>query len=615
MENSVQSKKVASIISMLTDRNLGLKNKLFLIGTIIFFIAILSVAFTFVISKNLTGAAAAINEAGRLRMLTYQIFLAHKGEDLSDFSSAITKFEKNLNLLRVGSQERPLFVQWNKMQRIQFLKIENDFQRIKEKWSKKIYLHHQSIEIKNFLDDIENFVRTIETRSISLARLLQFSQFIMLLGISFISLFIFYFTRSFILSPIMQLHSAFEAVKAGKLDTKVSIETKDEFADLGTNFNDMTSSLSSIHSELKMQNRKLKETWQQLKKTSDRYAALYDYAPVGYFTMDKSGHLLDINKTGISMLRMEHASIIGQSFLMHVIESDASLFLQHLQDILSDPGKIITELRIHDRNNKERFIRLESSTESNASVIRTVMTDISQLKNKTRQIDELLRENRQLTQSMFKVQEEERRYIARELHDELGQWLTAISVELNLITSDVGAYSGIKTCAQGISAFVDKMHAVIHDLQNQLRPPLLDTLGLKESLRELKKEWCSHRPEISFEMVLEGDLENLSERINITIYRVIQESLNNVSKYAEASQVKIRLSREQDETSIDILSLNVEDNGKGYNLNHKTDGMGVLGMRERVIAAGGEFAIRSEPNHGTRIDVRFLHAGSVDICG
>lgn len=460
MENSVHSKKVASIISILPDRNFGLKNKLFLVGTIIFFIAILSVTFTFVISKNLTGAAAAINEAGRLRMLTYQIYLAHKGEDLSDFSSAITKFEKNLNLLRMGSQERPLFVQWNKIEHKQFLKIENDFQRIKEIWSKKIYLSHQSIEIKSFLDHIENFVRTIETRTISLTRLLQFSQFIMLLGISFISLFIFYFTRNFILSPIMQLHSAFEAVKAGKLDTKVSIKTKDEFADLSANFNDMTGSFNNLYSELKMQNRKLKKTWQQLKETRDRYAALYDYAPVGYFTMDKFGHLLDINKTGASMLRMEHASIIGQSFLMHVIESDASLFLQHLQDILSDPGKIVTELRIQDRDGKVRSIRLESSIDSNASTIRTVMTDISQLKNKTRQIDELLRQNRQLTQNMFKAQEEERRYIARELHDELGQWLTTISVELNLITNDVaydaGAYSGIKTCTQAISTSVDK---------------------------------------------------------------------------------------------------------------------------------------------------------------
>lgn len=146
----------------------------------------------------------------------------------------------------------------------------------------------------------------------------------------------------------------------------------------------------------------------------------------------------------------------------------------------------------------------------------------------------------------------------------------------------------------------------------------MDTLGLTDSLRELKKEWCSHRSEISFEMVLKGDLGNLTERINITIYRIIQESLNNISKYAEASQVKIRLSRGQDETSVNILSLSVEDNGKGYNLNQQTDGMGVLGMRERVIAAGGEFAIRSEPNHGTRIDVRFLHigsVGSVDISG
>jgi len=109
--------------------------------------------------------------------------------------------------------------------------------------------------------------------------------------------------------------------------------------------------------------------------------------------MDKSGNLLDINKTGISMLRMEHASIIGQSFLVHVVERDAPLFLKHLGDMLSNPNKIITELRIHDRDNKERFIRLESSTESDANVIRTVMTDISRLKIKAQIIDELLREN------------------------------------------------------------------------------------------------------------------------------------------------------------------------------------------------------------------------------
>jgi len=155
------------------------------------------------------------------------------------------------------------------------------------------------------------------------------------------------------------------------------------------------------------------------------------------------------------------------------------------------------------------------------------------------------------------------------------------------------------------------MHAVIRNLRNRLRPPLLDMLGLEESLHELKKEWCSHHPGVNLELMLEENLENLDETINITVYRTIQESLNNISRHADASQVKIQLRRVHDETLIDTLLLSVEDNGRGYNLNQQTEGIGVLGMRERVIAAGGEFAIHSEPNHGTRIDIRFPHTGSV----
>lgn len=598
----------------LTARNFNLKNKLFLVGAIILVIAVLSVAFTLVATKNLNGAAAAINEAGRLRMLTYQLYLGDIREGLNNFDSSSAEFEKSLDLLRTGNLERPISVPWNKMTYTQFLRIEDNFLHIKDVWSQKKYPLQRYTEKKKFIADIDDFVRMIEKETASWIMVLQYLQFAMLTITTLISLFIIHFTKTFILAPVKKLHTAFNTVKNGKLNTEVSIETKDEFGDLGTDFNDMTSSLNNLHSELNMQNRKLKETWKELKETRDRYATLYEHAPVGYFTMDKAGCLLDINQTGAAMLQKERAFVVGQSFLTYVVDSDAPLFLQHLQDIPSAPDKILTELRIKATDNQVYFIRLESSTESNVNLIRTVMTDISQLKNNARRIDELLRENRQLTQSMFKVQEEERRHIVRELHDELGQWLTGISVEAKLIANDVSGDSRINTCAQIISNSVDKMHAVIHDLLYQLRPPMMDTFGLTESLRELGKEWCSHRSGISFELVLEGSLENLSETINITVYRIIQESLNNISKYAHASQVKVRLSRGHDENSTDTLLLSVEDNGRGFKLDQRTYGIGVLGMRERVIAAGGEFVMHSAPSHGTRIDVRFLHAGSVRNC-
>ena len=149
------------------------------------------------------------------------------------------------------------------------------------------------------------------------------------------------------------------------------------------------------------------------------------------------------------------------------------------------------------------------------------------------------------------------------------------------------------------------MHDVIHDLLHQLRPALLDALGLADSLRELKKQWCSRHPETVCELALGGEFGDLSETVNITIYRIVQEALTNVSSHAKARRVMLQLIREKNEAAAtDILVLSVEDNGKGYNLDQQSAGLGLLGMRERTIAAGGEFAVHSAPGRGTRINVK-----------
>ncbi len=378
--------------------------------------------------------------------------------------------------------------------------------------------------------------------------------------------------------------------------------------------------LQAYRIELEMQNAELREAQQQLKETRNRYAALYDYAPVGYFTLNKAGRVLEINLTGCVMLGVERANLIGQPFITHVVEGDIHAFLQHLHDIFHTSGNIVTRLRIKVRGKEPCFVRLDSSAVSGADAGRTVMIDISQLKDAARRNLELLRENRLLTQSLFKVQEEERRHLARELHDEMGQWLTAIFAEAKAIANSVSKDSDIYTGAQAISESVGKMHAVVHDLLHQLRPALLDMLGLADSLRELKKQWCSHHPETSCELVLEGEFENLGEMIDITVYRIVQEALTNVGSHAHASRVQVQLSRTQGEpptlwlsvedngrgynSATDTLRLSVEDNGRGYNSGQQTGGLGLLGMRERTIAAGGEFTMRSAPGHGTHIDIR-----------
>jgi len=109
---------------------------------------------------------------------------------------------------------------------------------------------------------------------------------------------------------------------------------------------ELIADLQAHRVELEMQNYELKEAQQQLEESRDRYAALYDYAPVGYFTLDKAGRVLEINLTGSTMLEVERAHLVGQPFITRVAEGDIHAFLQHLHDIFHTSGNIVTRLRL-----------------------------------------------------------------------------------------------------------------------------------------------------------------------------------------------------------------------------------------------------------------------------
>lgn len=218
---------------------------------------------------------------------------------------------------------------------------------------------------------------------------------------------------------------------------------------------------------------------------------------------------------------------------------------------------------------------------------------------------ELLLDSRRLTQNLFKRHEDERRLLACELHDELGQWLTAIYAEAETIAILAHEDLAIHTSAKAISECTKKIHQVIHEILLQLRPALLDTLGLADALYELKKNWSAHHAHITLDLKLTGSLDNLGEPINTTLFRVVQEALNNICSHAQATQAQVILSREAGVTFVDdFLLLHVADNGKGYDLEQSSKGFGLLGMRERTIAAGGEFTTHSKPLQGTQIHVR-----------
>lgn len=357
--------------------------------------------------------------------------------------------------------------------------------------------------------------------------------------------------------------------------------------------------------ELELQNQQLREAKQQLEESYKRYADLYDYAPAGYLTIDKTGHILSINLTGAALLGNKREFLIGKSFVACFFDINHQAFSNYLQEIFTTSDKTTIDLKIRNGNEQLSFIRLESTLMCDGSACLMIMSDITQLKRTISLNRNLLKENRRLMKELFSIQEKERRLLARDLHDELGQWLTAIRAESEVILNSIKEDSIISMSAQAINECIHEMNEVIHGMLHKLRPVLLDTLGLPDALQELKKQWCSHHPSVILQLKLEDDYSELNESLNIAVFRIIQEGLNNICSHSEASWAQISLRREPPANFADeYLLLNIEDNGKGYNTNLQFAGLGLLGIRERVIAMGGTLSIRSACNEGTEINIR-----------
>lgn len=201
---------------------------------------------------------------------------------------------------------------------------------------------------------------------------------------------------------------------------------------------------------------------------------------------------------------------------------------------------------------------------------------------------------RALTEQLIRTEENTRKSLARELHDEIGQNITAIQIQSQLVKRAPGREQTLEAANQ-INDLARRIHHSTRQLLRQLRPPALDELAFKDALHHLVNEFAFAERGIRcwFDYQLENTPEN--ETVRFTLYRLLQELLNNVCKHADASEVSITL-RQQEHRVL----LHVADNGVGI-LAEKIPGFGIQGMRERVSALGGELTLES--NNGTRVIV------------
>ncbi len=218
----------------------------------------------------------------------------------------------------------------------------------------------------------------------------------------------------------------------------------------------------------------------------------------------------------------------------------------------------------------------------------------------------LNKENRALIKAMNQRLEDERKYIAREIHDELNATLVAIKLqawrtrELLDGEHDETTVSELSHCADSIVHMIDDIYGAARNIVHQLRPEVIDSLGLVGAVEEIVSSYRKLHTACRFDLQMSGDVTALGDEVEMAIYRIIQESLANIVKHADATHVEISLLHRREHESR-VLCLSISDNGTGFDVEDVDYGVGIISMRERAYALGGELTVTSRKGDGTRI--------------
>jgi len=398
--------------------------------------------------------------------------------------------------------------------------------------------------------------------------------------------------------------------------------------------------------ELEMQNTELQEARDKMEILLETYTDLYDFAPVGYFSVDDQGLILEVNLTGAALLGIERSRLINRRLQSFVEPQIRALFLAFFKKVFATPGKQICEMPLLNERSVPFWADLQaaaaSSRRGKRKWCRLAVSDVTALKqaeevrqslegmaasNQKLKLEIVQRQKvemdlkkseahyahlfeqsrhmqeqmRHLSRQLLLTQEEERKRISRELHDEIVQTLVGINVHLASLTMKAGVNTkDLRKKIAQTQRLVEKSVNIVHRFARELRPTVLDDLGLIPALQSYIKDF-TQRTKIRIHFTSVAGVEQLNNTQRTVLYRVAQSALTNVHKHAKATDVKVSIRKLQG-----TIRLEIHDNGKSFEMERvlfakKHKRLGLLGSRERVEMVGGTFNVESAPGKGTTI--------------
>ena len=221
-----------------------------------------------------------------------------------------------------------------------------------------------------------------------------------------------------------------------------------------------------------------------------------------------------------------------------------------------------------------------------------------ELKRSNEELEKSRQKFRNLSAHLQDLREAERKYIAAELHDELGGLFTAIKMELSLMTSNTpGNQEKLRRAGESLVKLADTGIETVRRISMELRPEILDHLGLISAIQWYMSEF-QKRARIRCKCLLSKEDIQMNKNRTTAVFRILQEAMTNVARHSEATKVTVEVKKDED-----TVTMKIEDNGKGINEEKINDpfSFGLLGMQERTLYLGGELKISGTPNKGTRV--------------
>ena len=607
----------------------SLSTKLIRIGASLLVVALASISLTLWVTWQLEGGAAAVNEAGRMRMQTWRLASAVQTNLApAELSSLVNQFDESLRLLRAGDPMRPLFVPWDETVDLRFDLVDRIWAERRSQWLAvpPMGATESARAAEEFVQAIDRLVLAIEHQLSRLTAILNLFQFVMM-ALAIIGAVVMLFTGyMYVINPLAHLRHGLQQVEAGDFSTRIAVDAQDEFGQVAGGFNRMAATLQSLYEGLEAQ---VEAKTRRVEAQRARLAALYEVSAflaeantIDELTQGFAGKVRAVMKADAVAVRW--ADDANQRYLMLASDSFPEDMLEEERCLLAG-ACACGNLRVDARTRVIPILAHEAEPvrgcaragfESLVSVpIRLqhrllgeidlfFRTPVALSSEETELLDALashlasaLEGLRAAALEREAAVGEERALLARELHDSIAQSLAFMKIQVQLLRG-----ASQRAQPEKVDKILNELDEGVRESINDVRELLVhfrtrtNTEDIEQALQETLQKF-EHQTGMQARIDVRGDGLPLPADVQVQVLHVVQEALSNARKHAGASHVLLQVRKGH------RWRFAVQDDGAGFNVNEirAESHVGLKIMRERAARIGGVVEIDSGPGGGTTV--------------